>query len=289
MKHHWIAPTSSRPIPANAVVAGYEADRSPIYVGRAYHEDQYLLAKVIPSKNCAYVSVEGCEIAKTDYEILAGENYRWFECFVGTMPRIAMQFGCMPDGEPLYIGRGHLDGSLVVGKFDFANRLLYIPFNGEERSIECCEILTCFSPPRWVAESVKNIPKDAVVGGQISSKLNVYVGRAFNEGELLPAKILPKAGGAYVCVAGKDVFTMNFEFLTGDGYSWVAAKHYYELPLGAVSSGRTKDGELVYIGRGHTNGEPCVGKIYPTEYALYVPYGGKEVRIRDYDVLVRNK
>lgn len=47
---------------------GTDQDGSEIYVGRAYHEGDWIPAKVIPRKHVAYVAYGGKEHAKSEYE-----------------------------------------------------------------------------------------------------------------------------------------------------------------------------------------------------------------------------
>lgn len=42
----------------------------------------------------------------------------------------------------------------------------------------------------------------------------------------------------------------------------------------------------LYIGRGHHNGSMVVGKVHPEHHVLYVSFGGDEVPINSYEVLV---
>lgn len=65
----WVPSTADQGVPMNAVVAGHDIDQSPIYVGRVYHKGVYLPAKVILSRNVAYISYAGAEIAKQQYEV----------------------------------------------------------------------------------------------------------------------------------------------------------------------------------------------------------------------------
>lgn len=43
----WIHSFAHQPLPEGAILAGYDVDQSPIYVGRAFHEGEHLPAKVI--------------------------------------------------------------------------------------------------------------------------------------------------------------------------------------------------------------------------------------------------
>ena len=65
----WVATTSRAALPGNAILAGRDTDGSPIYVGRAKHEQDLIPAKVIPSKQVAYISYNGLEIPKHNFEV----------------------------------------------------------------------------------------------------------------------------------------------------------------------------------------------------------------------------
>lgn len=52
-----------------------------------------------------------------------------------------------------------------------------------------------------------------VTGGRDCDGSTIYVGRAFHDGDMLPAKVIPDKGVAYVCHGGeehpKDEFEVN--------------------------------------------------------------------------------
>lgn len=60
-----------------AIRAGRDADGCNIFVGRAYHENDLLPAKVIPDKQMAFVSFDGAEIPKTEFEVLRSGDFVW--------------------------------------------------------------------------------------------------------------------------------------------------------------------------------------------------------------------
>lgn len=80
--------SSSTGIPANAVESGYDVDGSPIYVGRAAHESDLLPANVFPSKQVAYVSYNGEEIQKHQFEVTETDN----ALFQGTAHEFTIDF-----------------------------------------------------------------------------------------------------------------------------------------------------------------------------------------------------
>lgn len=74
---NWTASTAYSGVPPNAVVAGTDIDGTTIYAGRAYHEGDLIPAKVIPSKQVAYVPYGGQEIAKSEFHVR--ENVFFFK------------------------------------------------------------------------------------------------------------------------------------------------------------------------------------------------------------------
>lgn len=63
-------------------------------------------AKVIPSKRACYISYDGQEIPKENYEVLCNGNVSWVHCMPMThsVPPFALCCGITAAGEPLYIG-----------------------------------------------------------------------------------------------------------------------------------------------------------------------------------------
>jgi len=88
-----------------------------------------------------------------------------------------------------------------------------------------------------------------------------------------------------VSYGGLEHVKHDFELLAGYGYGWVPDS-YGNVPSGAVMCGRTSDGEGLYIGRGQYKGNFTPGKIHPSHRCLYIPFGGQEVRLDNYEVLV---
>lgn len=137
----WQHATAHGPLPDGAVHAGHDADGSPLYIGRAYHEGDQLPAKVIPSKQVAYVAYNGQEIPKHQYEVLCGGNTTWVSSSHGNVPPNAVLGGRTSTGEPLYIGRTSFSGSLTPGKVHPSHGSLYIPFGGSEIPFKSYELL----------------------------------------------------------------------------------------------------------------------------------------------------
>ncbi|XP_016988944.1 uncharacterized protein LOC108051365 [Drosophila rhopaloa] len=138
----------------------------------------------------------------------------------------------------------------------------------------------------WLHFSHGAIPQAAVVAGHDADGDTIFIGRAFYCNDMLPAKIIPNKGKAYVAYANQEVELENYEVLSGSNYEWLPAENG-EVPHGAVKVGQNVDGETLYAGRGYHAGSLTVGKVHPSHGCLYIPFDSEEVKIFAYEVLSR--
>ncbi|XP_035741904.1 uncharacterized protein LOC118450321 isoform X1 [Vespa mandarinia] len=117
--------------------------------------------------------------------------------------------------------------------------------------------------------------------------MNLVVGRARHNGDVLPAKVKPDHSVAYVCHDGNEHMKHEFEILMPADFKWIPSGHGH-VPENAVEAGRTINGEVLYVGRTYHNGIPCVGKVQRSHGVLYIPYDGQEIPFRQYEVLVQS-
>ncbi|XP_039955537.1 uncharacterized protein LOC120771548 isoform X1 [Bactrocera tryoni] len=397
--YKWVHSSVYASIPPNAVIGGNDFEGDTIYVGRTFHNGDTLVAQVVPKKQIAFVSWRGEAIPKDHFEVLCGTNLIWRHCYDHVIPENAVACGKTALGQPVYIGRGHYEGSLSVGKVSSVHRALFIPFKTAERRLESYEILVeqkrhegwavgdttppppppaiedikppypvppivdvkpyippqdvkppsgppmpmpmpqplaplappattdpynphpVFDPPppyhsigvpvypptppippyippsqpagygpqqsdTWVVSSANYTPPNAVYAGHDTDMSPIVVCRCFHNGDLLPGKAIPSRACAYVSYAGQEIQKESFEILVGEGYDWMPASNGM-MPPGAIEAGRTDNGEVLYVGRAHYCGSLTPGKIQPSHGALYIPFGGCERRISNYEVLVR--
>lgn len=131
------------------------------------------------------------------------------------------------------------------------------------------------------------LPRNAILGGRDTDGAQIYVGRAFHEGDMIPCKVIPSKQVAYVSHNGFEIAKHNFDILIGNDVKWKKEKNG-KIPKGAYPGGRTSSGETLYIGRGEHSRSTTVGKVHQSHGCLYIGYGGKEVALRDYEVLIGN-
>ncbi|XP_026472128.1 natterin-3-like isoform X2 [Ctenocephalides felis] len=131
-----------------------------------------------------------------------------------------------------------------------------------------------------------HVPASAVRAGTDVDGAPIYVARAHHNGDLLPAKAIPDKQVAYVCHGGQEHAKHDYEILHQPVYMWEPCSNG-EVPFGAVEVGHTSDGEKLFMGRCVHDGAQTPGKVQVSHGCLYIPYNGEEVRVCDYEVLVR--
>ncbi|XP_068147807.1 natterin-3-like [Drosophila tropicalis] len=132
----------------------------------------------------------------------------------------------------------------------------------------------------WIRSSADSLlPPTAFQAGHDTDGSRIYVGRTMFEGDLAPVKVIPNKHAAYVSHGGKEHSVMHFEVLVGKAYAWAPSSNGC-VPGHAISTGKTRMGEPLY-------NSLTVGKVHPSHGCLYVPFGGKEISIKSYEVLVK--
>jgi hypothetical protein len=64
---------------------------------------------------------------------------------------------------------------------------------------------------------------------------------------------------------------------------WVRARDG-QVPQNAVSGGHD-EGQTLYVGRARKGGDLVPGKVHPSHGCCYIPYGGEEHCMKEYEVL----
>ncbi|XP_034476938.1 protein piccolo [Drosophila innubila] len=462
MGYKWVQSSSYASIPPMAVVGGNDEDGAMIYVGRAEHEGDMLVCKVVPSKQIGFISQRGEALPKDIFEMLCGENLTWIKCYDHVIPETAVLCGRTTLDQPVYIGRGHYEGHLIIGKISSVHRALFIAYRGAERRLDSYEILveerrslpgwqlpppppslleedkcplspppppppagaacgkpyqyppdfdavpfpmhdrppqytpspspsvmpmpmpmastdpypppptimpayqapvgvalplppkpalppaytpaevappltgpSCssfvpaetYKPPMdpyapscssytpaeyapvpaavapiyggppthgtasdlWLPARAGYTPPDAVHGGHDSDMAPLLVCRAYYEGLRIPGKAVPSRGCAYIAHSGREIIESSYEVLIGQAkYHWVPRSEGSIAP-GAVEAGRSYNGEPLYVGRARYCGSLTPGKIQQSHRCIHIPFGGQEVHISTYEVLVRSE
>lgn len=136
--------------------------------------------------------------------------------------------------------------------------------------------------PRWVKSHVRlSVPTGAVVGGGEPGRLFFVCRAAFNKG-IHPGKL--EDGRCHIPFEGRDLALNGYEVLVSKGpLGWVNAG-YGEVPSGAIVGGRQLQ-QTFYICQAELNGGVHPGKLFGQ--GCHISWGGKEIELPYYNVLVR--
>ena len=142
-----------------------------------------------------------------------------------------------------------------------------------------------YAGDQWVKACDGNIPKGAVISGKEANGENLYIARARYRGGLHPGKVRPEFGAANIPWGGKEEKVKCYEVFVGNG-KWVQASGG-NIPVGAIKAGKEADGKPLYIARAYYEGGLHPGKVRPEFGAANIPWGHKEVKVYNYEVLVQ--
>lgn len=129
---------------------------------------------------------------------------------------------------------------------------------------------------QWVTGRNGYVPPGSVQGGFDGENLYVCT-VGFSVGKLAPGH-----GRCYVPHGGREHGYNKYQVLVVDRWQWVPLRS--DLPFGAVVGGQ--DGEPLYVCNAVVAGKWTPGKYPVSHDVCYVPYGGKEIAVRNFNVLV---
>ncbi|CAL8071715.1 unnamed protein product [Calicophoron daubneyi] len=137
-------------------------------------------------------------------------------------------------------------------------------------------------PVNWIP--VRSGLNPSIGGVQVHP--GVFVIRQQYGGHVIPGKWPLCQNKGYVSYGGEEIELDDFEFLSipDQAYAFLPCG-YGEVPPGALAAGTTDQGEPLFIARGQINNEICAGKVHPSERCAFFPWGGKEHRSEEYEVL----
>jgi hypothetical protein len=142
----------------------------------------------------------------------------------------------------------------------------------------------------WAAACHGQIPHGAIAQGYEASGEPLWIARAALSAKgrhagTHPGKVRPAFNGANIPYGGKEIQASCYEVWVGPA-RWVAAAGG-RIPQGAVVAGQEADGQYLYVARGVIQGGVHIGKVRPGFGAANIPYGGKERKVKTYEVLVQ--
>lgn len=113
-----------------------------------------------------------------------------------------------------------------------------------------------------------HMPPNAVSAGHDLDGSKIFVGVSHYNGDEIPCKIVPRRKEAYVSYDGQEIRVHDFKVLTEKKMRWVSASNG-QVPSGALPAGKTRSGEILYIGRTTMNGCTVTGKVCGYAYQIF--------------------
>jgi hypothetical protein len=206
-----------------------------------------------------------------------GQNkVRWVAVRNGQIPSNAFEGG-RADGQPLYICRTQYQNGTHVGKV--VNRRCNIGWGGREIVVNHFQVLVERRRAHWVRTG-QNLPRGAVLAGRSPSG-DLYVCRVRHENGTHIGKLFN--GRCNIGWGGKELSLDNYEVLSAPRARWLKAQSG-GLPVGAVGGGNVDNTEM-YVCRGYYKDGEHPGKTW--QGRCNIGWGGQEVSLNDYDVLVQ--
>jgi hypothetical protein len=103
-------------------------------------------------------------------------------------------------------------------------------------------------------------------------------------GSIQPGKVRPGFGQALIPFGGNEIPVSDYEVLMEAG-NWIAGSGG-QIPDGAVVCGREANGDPLFVARASLNGGLHPGKIRFAFGNALIGFGGKEVPVANYEVLI---
>ncbi|EAT41102.1 AAEL007246-PA [Aedes aegypti] len=277
-------------VPENGIPAGGSGSRR-YYIGRAHYEGSVTPGRVDLKRKACSIAWGGDEHLRNVYEVLCtpGRFVRITEENTESL-LLASTAGMSEEGEPLFIGRVEHKGEMIYGKVQRSHGVCYIAYEGKELAFKTYELFVANVPMRldssyWLPNFKSDIPEHATVGGGTPNK-SLYIGRAKHRGSLTPGSVDPETWQCHIAWGSDEHRKTYFEYLCRCSGRFVKSQGNH-LPIGAIRGGYSEYGEPLFIGRVKMKEGYIVGKVQPSHAVCYIPYRGKEIAYKKYEILVQ--
>jgi Protein of unknown function (DUF3421) len=127
-------------------------------------------------------------------------------------------------------------------------------------------------------------PAYAFRGGNEADGSPLYIARIQHEGGVHIGKARQNAAEAFIPYGGAELIVDRYDVYVGKG-KWVSGTNG-KSPKGAVMGGYEADGSPLYIARAYIGGGWHIGKARRNATEAFIPYGGREEIVSDFQILV---
>lgn len=310
----WVPHFIEDPLPGDAVYVGFDNFLNPIYLGRAYYGENIYPLEIIPNRRQAQYYIDDMRRDVEYFDVLCGSGYEWVRSDRGKIPAGAVVATNDSYGEPMYIGRGtSYNEFLTIGRVDVKERCIFVSDfkSGIEYEVAAFDVLVGRNvQPRksvktqnyklcsafltkyvhFVGPNVDSVPENAILYGHDGTD-EIYVGKAFYEGILLPAQINPKRGVAIVLHETGIHEVDKYTYVCGPA-EWIPCRTSTIFPDNLIVGGYVNTSvpqSPIYFGRGFHNEIPVMGQLTNFDRSLATCSEGRIINLvlAEYNILVR--
>lgn len=269
----------------DAVVFGQEGG-FPLYACRGRHADGLHLGRRRSDFDACHVGYGGQEVSLHAHDLLV---VGWREAASGAVPAHALDAGQSLEetssgalGQAtLYACRAAHMGGVHPGQLRADGGGCMIGFGGRSVTVPRYEVLLAEPWLGWQPATPHALPTLAIAGGT-EGGAPLFVCRAADREGLRPGKVRRDGSGCNVASEGREIVVTRFEVLVPR----LARAATGMLPIGAVPAGR-ENGAPQYPCRVFAAGTTQLGKSGPGLSGCHIGMQGREVIVRDFEVLSR--
>nr|KAJ3420392.1 hypothetical protein HK105_005732 [Polyrhizophydium stewartii] len=148
-------------------------------------------------------------------------------------------------------------------------------------------------PVAWVLATGNSIPANAIEGGREADGQPLFIARVWHENGIHVGKVARSwASGAHISFGGREVSDLRtYEILVGNpgAVRWHATSGQVSpQAIPRLVEGGYENSNPMFIAQASHNGGVHVGKAPVGHNCCYIAFGGKEIGIGNYSVLVLN-
>ena len=272
----WQAPVNGRPLDISTPV-GYSAAGTPLYLIRSAVQGVTRIGWFDSGTGRATLMSVDRPAAARAFEVYAGAG-RWVPSTVDTVPADSITAGTDANGQPMNILRVSAGGWLIPAIYSADDNAAVAFVGGRRLLFSSFEALV----PDW-ARAAGSF-RQAFRGGTDSDGGPLVPFRAAYGGGLQPGKFNTAARRGYISYGGQEITIddPSAEVFVGTGI-WTPSNG--NLPAGAIPAGVDTDGSTLYMIRALHDGAQALGKFSAQRGEAYIPYGGIEWKVSDFEVL----
>lgn len=164
------------------------------------------------------------------------------------------------------------------------NQTLSRTLGGLLLTIVAASSAAAYTELSWLQASGGAVPQGAMIAGVEASGAPLYLCGVVYNGGYHTGKVRPGFSGCNIGYGGKEVTVKSYDIAAGRA-TWVAASGD-NIPRDAFGAGFEASGAPLYICRASYKGGTHPGKARPGFHGCNIGYGGKEITVRDYEVIV---